>query len=159
MGEWKVQISFKVRQALRAELGEFAAREKRKLGNLGELVLEWAFEQPMTAGSTQNLLKYRIRRHGQRTPTDDAGLAASSLQRLGRNAMPPNDQLKFQVNCDAGHHRQLRVASELLVVSVGQTIVHDGPTEIWDSVVIRCSEEPDGSCMVSEYCRNKGETR
>ena len=68
MGEWKAQLSLRVRQALRAELEEFAAREKRKLGNLGELMLEWAFEQLKTAGSTQNLLKYGIRRHSPRTP-------------------------------------------------------------------------------------------
>ena len=67
----------------------------------------------------------------------------------GRETMPPNDELKFQVNCDAGDHGQLRVASESLVVNVGQTIVRDGRTEIWDSVIIRCSEEPDGSCTVN----------
>jgi len=68
MGEWKAQISIRVRQALRAELEEFAAREKRKLGNIGEVILEWGFEQLKVAGSTQNLLKYGIRRHGPRTP-------------------------------------------------------------------------------------------
>jgi len=67
---------------------------------------------------------------------------------LGRDAMPPNNDLKFQVNCDAGAYGQLRVASETLVVNVGQTIVRDGHAEIWDSVVIKCSEERDGSCTV-----------
>src|SRR5438270_13767136 len=62
--------------------------------------------------------------------------------------MPPNDELKFRVNCDGGDHGQLRVASESLVVNVAQTIARDGRTEIWDSVVIKCSEEPDGSCTV-----------
>ena len=66
----------------------------------------------------------------------------------GRETMPPNDQLKFQVNCDAGDHGQLRVASESLVVNVGQRIVRDGRTEIWDSVVVKCSEDQDGSCIV-----------
>jgi len=64
MGEWKAQISVRVRQALRAELEEFAAREKRKLGNLGEVILEWAFEQLKTVGSTERLLKYKIRLPG-----------------------------------------------------------------------------------------------
>jgi len=62
--------------------------------------------------------------------------------------MPPNDQPKFQVNCDAGDRGQLRVASESLVVNVGQRIVRDGRTEIWDSVVVKCSEDQDGSCIV-----------
>lgn len=61
MGEWKAQISLRVRQALRAELEEIAARERRKLGNLGELVLEWGYEQLKEAGSTERLLQCRIR--------------------------------------------------------------------------------------------------
>ncbi len=61
MGEWKAQLSLRVRQALRAELEEFAARERRKLGNLGELVLEWGYEQLKEAGSTEKLLQCRIR--------------------------------------------------------------------------------------------------
>ena len=61
MGEWKAQISLRVRQALRAELEEFAVRERRKLGNITELILEWAFEQLKTAGSTERLLKYKVR--------------------------------------------------------------------------------------------------
>jgi hypothetical protein len=72
MGEWKAQISLRVRQALRAELEEFAARERRKLGNITDLILEWAFEQLKTAGSTERLLKYKIRpsgsSSGRRTP-------------------------------------------------------------------------------------------
>src|SRR5260370_15990623 len=67
----------------------------------------------------------------------------------GKDAMPPNDELKFQVNCDAGAHGQLRVASGTLVVNVGQKIVRDGRTEIWDSVVVKCIEEQDGSCTVN----------
>lgn len=61
MGEWKAQISLRVRQALRSELERFAARERRKLGNITELLLEWAFEQLTTAGSTERLLKYKVR--------------------------------------------------------------------------------------------------
>ena len=60
MGEWKVPISIRVRQALRAEMEEFAAREHRKLGNLGELILEWGFTQLKVAGSTSRLLKVSL---------------------------------------------------------------------------------------------------
>lgn len=66
MGEWKAQISLRVRQALRADLEQFAGRERRKLGNLTELILEWAFEQLKAAGSTDRLLKYKIRPPGTR---------------------------------------------------------------------------------------------
>ncbi|HYK40295.1 MAG TPA: hypothetical protein VEU98_09715 [Candidatus Eremiobacteraceae bacterium] len=68
MGEWKAQISLRIRQALRSELEEFALRERRKLGNVGEVLLEWGFEQLKAAGSIDRLLKYRIRPSG-RTPT------------------------------------------------------------------------------------------
>jgi len=61
MGEWKVQLGLRVRQALRIELEEFAAREKRKLGNVGEVILEWGLEQLKAAGSIDRLLKYKIR--------------------------------------------------------------------------------------------------
>jgi len=71
MGEWEAQISVRVRQAFRADLEEFAAHEKRKLGNLAELILEWVFEQLKTAGSTQDLLKYGIRRHESRTKRNE----------------------------------------------------------------------------------------
>lgn len=50
MHGWKAQISLRVRQALGAELKEFAARERRNLGNLGELLLEWSFAQLKVAG-------------------------------------------------------------------------------------------------------------
>jgi len=66
MGEWKAQISIRVRQDLRTELEKFAARERRKLGNIGEVLLEWAFEQLKAAGSTERLLKFKIRPPGER---------------------------------------------------------------------------------------------
>ena len=67
MGEWKAQISIRVRQELRTELERFAARERRKLGNIGEVLLEWAFEQLKLAGSTERLMKSTISRKSIRT--------------------------------------------------------------------------------------------
>jgi hypothetical protein len=61
MGEWKAQISIRIRQELRTELERFAARERRKLGNIGEVLLEWSYEQLAVAGSTERLLRYKIR--------------------------------------------------------------------------------------------------
>lgn len=60
MGDWKAPLSLRIRQALRAELEEFAARERRTLGNVGELILEWGFEQLKAAGSTERLLKSKV---------------------------------------------------------------------------------------------------
>jgi hypothetical protein len=61
MGEWKAQISLRVRQDLRREMEEFADRERRKLGNVGEVLLEWAWAQLQAAGSIDRLLKFKIR--------------------------------------------------------------------------------------------------
>ena len=61
MGEWKAQISIRIRQELRTELERFAARERRKLGNIGEVLLEWSYEQLAVAGSTERLLRYKVR--------------------------------------------------------------------------------------------------
>jgi hypothetical protein len=65
MGEWKAPLSLRVRRPLRAGLEEFAARDKRALGNLGEILLEWSFEQLQVVGSTERLLKYRVRPIGR----------------------------------------------------------------------------------------------
>jgi hypothetical protein len=64
MGEWKIQVSVRVSQSLRAELEKYAAKERRSLGNFGAVILEWAFEQLKIAGSTERLLKYKIRPPG-----------------------------------------------------------------------------------------------
>ncbi len=65
MGEWKAPLSLRVRRDLRAGLEEIAAREQRALANLGEVLLEWSFKQLQSAGSTEQLLKYGIRRRGR----------------------------------------------------------------------------------------------
>jgi len=60
MGEWKAPLSLRVPQALRTEMEEFAARERRTLGNLGELLVEWSFTQLKVAGSIDRLLKVSL---------------------------------------------------------------------------------------------------
>jgi hypothetical protein len=67
MGEWKVQVSVRVTPAMRAELEQCAAVEKRTLANFGKIILEWAFEQFKVAGSTERLLKYKVRPLGTGT--------------------------------------------------------------------------------------------
>ena len=60
MGEWKAPLSLRVRQALRAELEEVASQERRTLGNLAQLLLEWSFEQLKLVGSMDQLLKRSV---------------------------------------------------------------------------------------------------
>ena len=61
MGEWKANVIMRIRPVLRAELVEIAAREQRSLGNIGTILLEWGLEQLKASGSTERLLKYKIR--------------------------------------------------------------------------------------------------
>ena len=60
MGEWKAPLSLRVQQALRAELEEFASQERRTLGNLAQLLLEWSLEQLKLVGSMDQLLKRSV---------------------------------------------------------------------------------------------------
>ena len=60
MGEWKAQISLRVKQDLRRNLEAFAEKDRRKLGNLTELLVEWAYEQLKVAGSVDRLMKVQL---------------------------------------------------------------------------------------------------
>jgi hypothetical protein len=57
MGEWKANLSLRISGQLRVQLEELATRERRTLGNLGYLLIEWAAEQLQAAGSTTKLLR------------------------------------------------------------------------------------------------------
>jgi hypothetical protein len=67
MGEWRANVTLRIRPALRDELLGFAAREKRSLGNLGALLLEWGLKQLRIAKSTERLLKCRVRAKAPRS--------------------------------------------------------------------------------------------
>jgi len=51
----KVSVTLRLRRDLRAEMITLAEQEKRSLGNLGAILLEWSFEQLKAAGSTTRL--------------------------------------------------------------------------------------------------------
>jgi hypothetical protein len=42
MGEWKAQVGVRIRRALRVEIEEFAAKERRTMSNVSESFLEWS---------------------------------------------------------------------------------------------------------------------
>ena len=62
MGVWKIQISLRIPLELREGMQQFADGEKRKLGNLGEVLLTWAFEQLKMAGSVSKLIERKPRK-------------------------------------------------------------------------------------------------
>jgi hypothetical protein len=61
MGICKANVAMRIAPDLRTELVEWAAREQRSLGNLGAVLLTWAFEQLKAAGTTERLLKCKFR--------------------------------------------------------------------------------------------------
>jgi hypothetical protein len=62
MGEWKISVALRMRGDLRTEMIAFAEQEKRSLGNLAAILLEWSFEQLKAAGSTTKLLGQSAKR-------------------------------------------------------------------------------------------------
>jgi hypothetical protein len=56
MGEWKAPLSLRVPLDVRREMETFAERERRSLGNLGEVLIEWSLEKLRAAGSTERLI-------------------------------------------------------------------------------------------------------
>ena len=88
MGEWKAPLSLRIRRDLRVELEEFAARERRTLGNVGELLLEWALEQLKSAGTTERLL-----RMSGELPVVKAG--ATAIERTSRRDSSKNTRGRF----------------------------------------------------------------
>jgi hypothetical protein len=62
MGEWKISVTLRMRGDLRAEIIAFAEQERRSLGNLAAIFLEWSFEQLKAAGSTTRLFGQSAKR-------------------------------------------------------------------------------------------------
>lgn len=62
MGEWKIAVTLRMRGDLRAEMIALAGQEKRSLGNLAAILLEWSFEQLKAAGSTTRLFGQSAKR-------------------------------------------------------------------------------------------------
>lgn len=57
MGEWKAQVSVRIRQTLRIEIEEFAAKERRTMSNISELLLEWSIAHLKKAGTLGLLMR------------------------------------------------------------------------------------------------------
>jgi len=62
MGEWKSAVTLRMRGDLRAEMIAFAEQERRSLGNLAAILLEWSFEQLKAAGTTARLFGQSAKR-------------------------------------------------------------------------------------------------
>jgi hypothetical protein len=62
VGEWKMSVTLRMRGDLRRQMIEFAEQEKRSLGSLAAILLEWSFEQLMAAGNTTRLFGQSAKR-------------------------------------------------------------------------------------------------
>ena len=52
---------------------------------------------------------------------------------------------KFQIQCNASEDGQLHVKTNSLSVRIGQLIRRNGSAEMWDSVIVLCQSNEDGS--------------
>jgi hypothetical protein len=71
--------SLRVRQDFRRELEEFACKERRKLGDIGEVLLEWAWAQLQVVESIDQLLKFKIRSTEEKKQTGGNSTAGAHL--------------------------------------------------------------------------------
>ena len=55
------------------------------------------------------------------------------------------DDPKFEVRCEASPNGQLRVKNDALSVAVSQAISRNKTQEIWQSVLILCEEDQNGT--------------
>jgi hypothetical protein len=77
------------------------------------------------------------------------------MRRLGkaRPELAPRSKY-FEARFAAEDPNHVLIAKAGLTFSVAQKIRKDGVEEMWDSVVIRCSEEDDGVLAVRVFVRN-----
>lgn len=87
MGEWKVQVSFRIPPDLYRELQEVALRERRTLGSFGRLLIEWAFERHKEVGSSEKLLHCKIQQRKVKLcfslDASFGGCSSALLRRIG----------------------------------------------------------------------------
>ena len=65
------------------------------------------------------------------------------MNRKGRPEWP-----KFELRCHAGNAGHLEVVSDAVSVTIGQQIRREGKEEFWDSLLVECKEQDDGSLTV-----------
>jgi hypothetical protein len=58
------------------------------------------------------------------------------------------DDHQFQLHCEAGASGHFEIGAKSLSLRIGQRISQHKPPLIWDSVVIRCTYDEEGSLSV-----------
>jgi hypothetical protein len=57
------------------------------------------------------------------------------------------DDRKFEIRCEAGPEGHLHVKSRSLSVALSQLVKRNRVEELWQSVLVICEENPDGSVL------------
>jgi hypothetical protein len=55
------------------------------------------------------------------------------------------DDRKFEVRCTAKPNGELHVKTQSLSVTISQLITRNGAEEMWDSILIICNQDDDGT--------------
>ncbi len=62
-------------------------------------------------------------------------------------ATSPNDN-PFKIRCKAGDGNRFGVQTDSITVAVGQRVLKEGASEMWDSVGVYAKQTPEGDLIV-----------
>ena len=65
---------------------------------------------------------------------------------MNRKVSP--ERPKFELRCHAGNAGHLEVVSDAVSVTIGQQIRREGKEQFWDSLLVECKQQDDGSLTV-----------
>ncbi len=66
----------------------------------------------------------------------------------------PEQLQQFQAKCGADGAESVCTATKQLSISIGQRVRRQGAEEMWDSVVVHCRAEDDGTLLVRVLVNN-----
>jgi hypothetical protein len=93
------------------------------------------------------------RRRGPSAPAPKSSERARSSRSACRSAVIPSGK-SFEVRCRPEQRRNTLLSDFDLSISVGQLVRGEGAERMWNSVIIRCGEEKDGTLAVRVFVSN-----
>ena len=87
-------------------------------------------------------------------PNQEAGLFPAQRAGSGKAKTASGEKKTFEARCETREQDYALVAVPGLSVCIAQRIRKDDREQMWDSVVIRCAEEPDGTLAVRIFVSN-----
>lgn len=64
------------------------------------------------------------------------------------SALASHQDNPFKIRCEAGDGNRFGVQTDSITVTVGQRVLKDGASEIWDSIGVYAKQAPDGDLII-----------